>query len=814
MNADVSPIRPTLARAALGVALFTSIPLSTYAQTPSSKKNGLIRHRASLGFVANRGQFDDGIHFVGRTAASTAVLREDGIQWILYECAPKDRPGTAGSPSLVTKAADFWASDGASTVRMQFDGATSGGPIEGVDRHSAYANFFIGRDQSRWASHVPTYRSVAYRSIYPGVDVILSKDDASITYDIVLEPGARPSDVVMRFTGANRLSITNSGSLVVDTGANEHHHTRPRALAIDESGHRREVPCAFALIDKDRVTFQAPDIRADERLVIDPQVVNPFGIDYFTYLGGSAGGEVALDVALDSAKAVITGTTRSWDFPTVVGSYDTTFNGTGFDVFVSQLNVAGTALLWSTFVGGGNTGDVYDHEAGYGVAVGSPSGSTTYIWVAGATSNVEQPGGDFPTTSAFGTPIQATSVDQSGGVDGFALLLSGDGANLWMSTLLSGYGRDYALDIATDNSFAYVTGYTSSSTADIHQDFLGSKNGLPTPGVVEPTFLGGNTAGFVIKIDALLHTLVFATYVRSISPNSEGVSTECTGIDLRSDPNESGKFYPCVTGRTSNGLGSGTVPITSNAFQPTAGTPVNSVDGFVAELNDTATSYNFGSYLGGEDVDLCRGIDVSDNGIIALTGTTSSIAFPVVNPFQPSLSGASDAFIARVDPDATSPTSSLLSSSYLGGESDEDGLDIWINSSGRRTYVTGRTASTPFKVTADALLSTNQGGFDAFLSEAHNNALVFSTHLGGALDDTGLGITVSDDSVYIVGRSLGSTFYATMNSLSQANLPGYQTTNNGSPAFGGAFPLHDHPLPDIMFIQANQDAFVIRLEDL
>src|SRR5207245_880879 len=152
------------------------------------------------------------------------------------------------------------------------------------------------------------------------------------------------------------------------------------------------------------------------------------------------------------------------------GAFDTAFNGGG-DAFVTKLDTAGTALVYSTFLGGG------DFDAGYGIAVDAAGNA----YVTGRTDSA-----NFPTTmGAFDTTFHG------GPADTFVTKLNGAGTALVYSTFLGGSSEDEGQGIAVDVAGnAYVTGSTASA------DFPA------TPGAFDTTFNGGGFDAFVTKLNA------------------------------------------------------------------------------------------------------------------------------------------------------------------------------------------------------------------------------------------------------------------------------------------------------------------------
>jgi hypothetical protein len=161
---------------------------------------------------------------------------------------------------------------------------------------------------------------------------------------------------------------------------------------------------------------------------------------------------------------------------------------------------------------------------------------------------------------------------------------------------------------------------------------------------------------------------------------------------------------------------------------------------------DPTLSYS--TYLGGSDYDNGLGIAVDSAGNAYVTGYTSSINFPTSNPLQPTMHGGTDAFVTAIDPTGAT----LLYSTYLGGSGNDAGRGIAVDSAGD-AYVTGYTYSTDFP-TSNPLQPTNRGGSDAFVAalDPTGATLLYSTYLGGSLEDGGNGVAVdSAGNAYVTG---------------------------------------------------------------
>ena len=389
---------------------------------------------------------------------------------------------------------------------------------------------------------------------------------------------------------------------------------------------------------------------------------------YSTYLGGSAD-DVGNSIAIDaSGNAYVTGQTLSADFPTAKPfqpSCLTVNNGECAAAFVSKLNADGSALLYSTYLGG--------HGGQTGASIALDSNRNAYV--SGSTT-----ASDFPTTSgAF--QQQCISCAATGSYNAFVTKLNAQGSALVYSTFLDGIGpADYsgAGGIAVDASGdAYVAGSTYAT------DFP------TTAGAFQTVYAGGQFDGFVTKLNAAGSALVYSTYLGG----SQGDSVGPIAVD------SSGSAY--VTGDTF----STDFPITPGAFQTNfLATSSNFlVDPFVTKLNPSGTSLVYSTFLGvGEG--LAIAIDTAGNAYIA--GAAGSI--PTVNPIQAANAGDSDAFVTELN----SAGSAALFSTYLGGPNNDWAAGVAV--AGGDIYIAG-AASPGFPTTTSAFQTTFTGIEDAIV---------------------------------------------------------------------------------------------------
>ncbi len=305
-------------------------------------------------------------------------------------------------------------------LRMRLRNANPAAKVTGTDELAGTSNYFIGNDPAKWRTNVPTYGKVKYEGIYSGIDLVYYGNQRQLEYDFIVAPGADPRRIAFDVSGAKRIRRAANGDLVLEAGEGEIRWHKP-VVYQEKDGARELVAAHYGITDKNRVRFELAKYDAGRPLYIDPLV-------YSTYLGGS-GADQGNGIAVDSAgSAYVTGSTDSFDFPTA-NSLQATYSGQ-VDAFVAKINAAGSALVYSTYFGGGGV------DYGYSIAVDS-AGSA---YVTGYTESI-----NFPTM----TPLQGAS---GGGGDAFVSKLDPTGTALVYSTYLGGSGSDWGFAIAVDGA--------------------------------------------------------------------------------------------------------------------------------------------------------------------------------------------------------------------------------------------------------------------------------------------------------------------------------------------------------------------------
>ncbi len=662
-----------------------------------------------LHFEPNQGQVAASeVDFIARSGGYTVLTTPEGLILLL--------PATE--------------EDAGQTLRVSLEGANPYPQVNSADLLPGVSNYLLGNDPTQWRTNVPNYQKVRYAQVWDGIDLVLYGNQKQLEYDFVVAPGANPDQILLHFDGIENLQVDEGGNLTVSLpGGRTIQQTAP-VIYQEIAGARKEIEGRFVLSDQ-TVRFEIGEYNAALPLVIDPILV------YSTFLGSLSFDE-SYDIAVDgTGNAYIVGNTNS-DYPITAGAYDTTFNGLQ-DIFVTKLNASGSALVFSTYIGGSW------YDSGHSIALDSSNN----IYVAGTTDS-----NDFPTTSGAFDRIFAESYG-GGYEDAFVLKLNASGSALVYSTYLGGGpdAVDYIFGLAVDNGgSAYVTGQTNASnfptTAGAYDrthnsigngtDAFVTKLNASGSGLVYSTFLGGNTGdeGLDIAVDSSGNAYVaggtqssnFPTtagaYDTSFSGSSDAFVTKvnasgsalvystfigANGAAWAIDRDTSNNVY--IVGFTSDA----THPTTSGAYDITHN---GGVDVFVTKLNAAGTGLVYSTFVGGSGYDAGWDIDVDSTGKAYITGQTDSTNFPVTSgAYDTTPNGSSDAFVTTL----TSDGAALFDSSYLGGSNDESGAAIVVDNSGD-IYISGTTGSAGFPVTSGAYDPTYNGNDDAFVAKMHFNS--------------------------------------------------------------------------------------------
>jgi hypothetical protein len=660
-----------------------------------------------LVFTENRGQWDSKALFKAEAGGTIFWFCKDEV--IYQFIRDTDELIDNGMPEMPNGMPDKFNhpryKKESMVIRAEFMGVNQNAVIMGDDRLSHNNNYFIGNIPSKWATDVPNYSSITYKDIYPGIDLKYHGDGKGMKYDFIVNPGADIAQIKIRYYGTENLAISNNGDLEAATRFGDVYEKIPAIYhGIGES--KRQVEGRYTMLEAGEFGFAIDDYNPAYPVVIDPELV------YSTYLGGiwsDYGWGIAVD---QEGCAYVTGEVNSSDFPllnpyqileglptvavtklsldgnsliysTFLGggdgwgyaiAVDSTGSayitgGAGYNFpllnpyrqtgnsFVTKLSPSGNSLIYSTLLG------IYTVDGCYSIAVDnankayvtgcdrenedcfvfkfSSSGRTIDygIYLGGNSVDfgcgifADSEGSAYVTgwTSSTNFPTRnAYQAHRGGGRDAFVTKLTPSGDSIIFSTYLGGNLIDHGNSITVDASgHAYVTGITQGN--------------FPMVNPFDGVFNGGSTDVFVSKFSVDGDSLLYSTYLggNGFDGTDYYELKPAVAIDVDSD----GRAY--IVGKTTS--------TNFPTYHPFQANREGAYDAFVTIFSPTGDSLEYSTYFGGASDDEGFGIALGPSSIsldaagsVYITGRTESANFPLANPFDSTLNGAFDVFVAKI----------------------------------------------------------------------------------------------------------------------------------------------------------------------
>jgi uncharacterized repeat protein (TIGR01451 family) len=716
----------------LGLAIKISLTSPTaLAQDILASESGNVFDISALGiqFVPNLGQTDSAVLYQVNGTTGELFFKSHSLVFVLPQ------PNQAETSVY-------------SAVELEFIGRNDASYIETLEALNGKVNYFRGSDSNAWLTNLPSYSGLAYRNIYEGIDLSYFGTEGQLKSTFTVAPDVNPAQIQWQYRGAERTWIDASGNLMIQLVGGAILREQAPIAWQEINGAKHEVSVAFRVDADGLVDFAIGDYDSNYTLILDPL------IEYSSYAGGSTQDKVAAIAADANGFVYVVGNSESANFPTTIGALSITRQGPS-DAYVMKINTnasGAASLVWSSYLGGGGGDSAEDVDL-------DPDGN---IYVVGTTSYTASPTVSFPLTgSAYQSTFPSCCVGHA-----FLTKLDPTGTTLLYSSYLGGTLSDEAYGVSADsNGNAYIVGATGSTN-------------FPTTANAYQTVLQAFSKVFLSKIDTNASgtaSLVYSTYIDA--NDFEGI-TEV-------DSDDEGNAY--ITGATES-----TNFPTVRAYQPNL--KVNGLgDGldvyimrFDTTLSGTA-SLVYSTYFGGqfsvinpvqagvEAYVLPGGNIVTDgDGIVYIAGRTNSADLPIVNGYQITNSGGIyDAFIAKFDTNL-SGVSSLLYSSYLGGNDIDEAYGLALDSG--IVYVTGVTGSTTFPLVNNFSIPATIGEIAGFLSRVDTNAsgtasLLSSTKLiGVGFQPIGGNAFASPSRVYLAGEIFN---------LNTSVVGGFQTSSAG-----------------------------------
>lgn len=693
-------------------------------------------------FIENKGQWDDRVEYRGDFSSGAFFLQHTGFTVMMQNTTDlRNLTDRIHGHTVITSDEPVILRSHAYTV--DFLGSNTNAVQSTPDKIlPTYNNYFIGKDRSKWAGNCRIYQAVTYKNIYPNIDVRYYSDAGNLKYDIIVRPGGNPNAIAMRYTGADKLEVKNK-ELVIGTSVGAVKELYPYSYqaqtgkrepvdckyVVRDNVVRFNVkdyaPDATLIIDPTLIfctytgspndnwgytatpgpdgSFFAGGIAISGGFPVSPGAYQTtFGLGdvsdypgpydiaiikfsanganrvYATYLGGAGNEQPHSMICDQQGNLVVAGRSSSGNYP-VKPAGNVVGNGGKYDIVITKFNAAGTDILGSVRIGGGEN-DGVNIRGKYSPPTGPDATRVNYgddarsevildnnnnVYLASSTQS-----SDFPVRNS---PIQTLFAGGSNThpQDGVILKFTPNLSSVLFSTFFGGTGDDACFVLSLDpiTSNLYVAGATTSTSlpgnntgviSSSNQGPLGSPDGFVTElqndgsAIIKTSFIGtaGNDLIYGIKFDKLGFPYIMGTTTGNwpvLSANFSNPGSKQFISKLK--PDLSGYVYSTVFGTAASvpnlsptaflvdrcqnvyvsGWGGG---INRNKGYPTAGTlgmpevnplpNIPAADGadfyfFVLEKN--AQSQLFGSHFGHNGGDVGDHVDggtsrFDENGVI------------------------------------------------------------------------------------------------------------------------------------------------------------------------------------------------------
>lgn len=679
---------------------------------PFSFKKNLVTHFnvKEIEFIENKNQWDSKVEFFAKLNEANIWFENDRITFDLFK--PSDLDKFFNGKFLneeERKLQNFDGSVNSHAYAMKFVNSNSNVRVEGKGVLPHFLNYFIGNDESKWASEVRVFDEALYKSLYEGIDLRIYSHEGKLKYDYIVAVGTNPDVIKIEFEGLESFEIRNN-NLLMHTSVNTVEQMQPYAYQEIE-GEVQEVKCEFRIRNNKLIYVFPNSYNKNYELIIDPVLI------FSSYSGSNAdnwGYTATYDL---SGNLYAGGNAFNVGYPVTLGAFQTNFAKGSCDIVISKFNSIGSNLLYSTYLGGRNS------EVPHSLIVNKQG----ELYVYGTTGSADFPmaGNSYDNTFNGGTSFLLTNAIQfKVGTDIIVAKFNAAGTQLLASTFIGGSGNDglnmftplkhnYADDcrgeiLLDENDNVYIVSTTASTNFPV------------TAGSFQPTYGGGSLDGCIVKLDNSLSNIIWASYLGG-SGNDAIYS-----ISLDRDEN-----LIVGGGTTSNNF-----PTTANAIRTVY--QGGSADGFITRIDKSGAAIYKSTYWGTSSYDQVYFVEVDRNDNIYALGQSlhsgsalhSNAAWFTpgggifITKFQPQLNALvwSTTFGTAPGVINISPTAFMVdkcNSIYLSG---------WGSNS-----LGGNVGTAGLPITSNAIQSTTDNNDYYFMAMKDDaSALVYATFFGGS----------------------------------------------------------------------------------
>ncbi len=603
-----------------------------------------MAQESSFDFIENKGQWDSQVKFRGDIPTGAFFLEQNGFTVLvqnpvelrnlyLSQHGGEEKLKLAGSKTSNGYANIPTASNSnaiqivhAHAYKVRFVGASPDVTITPNKAADSYNNYFIGNDSSKWASNCKIYRVVTYKNMYPGIDVRYYSENGTLKYDLLVNPGADVSNIVMKYEGVDKLEI-RKGQLIIKTSVGDVKELEPYSYQFDDAKGKIEIGCSYKIGTDNTVRFKLKNYSGDLPLIIDPTLIfstfngSPANTYGFTACPGPGGTFFSGCLVFGSGYPVTPGAFQQ----NFAGGTGQTGGPGGRDIGIMKFNATGSARLYSTYLGGSR--NEYPHSI-----ISDPQGN---LIVMGRTYS-----SDYPTYPA------GNILGAGGGADIVVTKLNASGTALIGSMRIGGT-KDDCVNIqdeqegAPAKAISTVRFYGDDSRSEVNLDAAGNiyvaaqtqSDDFPVTAGSFQQKSGGLQDGAVLKINPSCTSVIFSSYLGGSDNDGAFV------IDINPLTNN---IYVGGTTASSKfpGITAGVVQGTYNG---------GTTDGYVTEIKNDGSAIVRGTFLGTSGFDGVYGVKFDKLGYPYAMGVTTG-QWPIknANTFN---DPSSTQFIVKLQPD-------------------------------------------------------------------------------------------------------------------------------------------------------------------
>lgn len=683
----------------------------------------------SIRFIENKNQWPADVDFTARVAGGSMIVKPGSFNYYFLDQQKIERlhDGTH-QPYRETSLKKETDKIGGRMIAVQFLGSNSNTRAKPFNKLPAYYNYFLGNDSSKWASKVPSYEGVYYSAFYSGIDLKLYGQGEFVEYDFIVAPNADPSQIQMKYTGMQGLSIVNHDVRVQSDYVTI---TEKKPIAFQWiDGRRVDVLCDYSLVNG-IVSFRFPKgYDTCYELVIDPLLI------FSTYSGSAADnwgssatpgerGMLYSSGVTNQFVNSINGPRFSGNFPTTSGAFQTTYGGV-YDVAILKYDSIGQHLLYASYLGGSAS------ESPHSLVMNE----NHELLVLGTTSST-----NFPTTTgvvdrSFNGGIAETNVIRyEQGSDIFVAKISSDGSQLLASTFLGGSlndGLNPTPNVARPGAGLLTANYGDQLRGDIITDAQGnvyissvtSSPDFPVAHSFNTAYRGGETDALVLKLNSSLSQILWGAFLGG------------SAVDASHTIKLDGANNLFVAG----GTASTNFPTTSGGYQTTNR---GGVDGWIAHITNTGSSVLASTLTGTSAFDQIYFLDLNAQNEVYVYGQTTG-NFPVTPGVYRNNNGKQ--FLQKFSTDLKTLLLSTVFGSgrqmpdisptaFLVNDCNNIYMSGWGGTSNGGYWTGSSTSNMP--LSSDAYQKTTSGSdFYFMVLTADATQFLYATYLGGTRSGT------------------------------------------------------------------------------